>query len=358
VIDLGPGDQSSVKQRIAAAISGGGLEPVIDDDAVADRDGAQLATAMADAQSKFGALACKDAMAAAQTAISLAAARQAAGLAVPELARAWTYMLLCADREGDAATALFAASHVRTLGASDVDAKVLARYPEVDALSNREVIDLEIKTEVDASDVWIDFKRAGKSPLKIAIATGPHVIAAASGTRRGAVSGTVIKSQPTVTVPMPEQAGTASSVGKRIAGWRGKMPSAKELEAVLKAVKARVAIVRHGDTVEAWGHAGEGEPLRRLGGEDGVRKLDDVAALVAVIKERADAWSSRAPDPDQPLLIDKGSTFRRDANHTEEEKPTKWWVYATIAGAVVAGALVIYAQDTAKDIQRVELKYP
>ena len=363
VIDLGPGDS---RQRIAAAVVGGGLQLLGDglDDAlagvVADRDSVELAAAMADAQSKFGALACKDAMAAAQTAISLGAARQAAGLPVPELARAWTYVLLCADREGDGTTAVIAASRVRALGATDVDAKLLARYPEIDALSNRDVMELEIKPEVDGADVWIDFKHAGKAPLKVVIATGSHVIAAAAGSRRGAVSGTVIKKQPVVTVPMPDQAGGRSALATRVASWKGKVPAAKELTAVLAEVKARVAIIRHGDTVEAWGHAGPGEPVRRLGGEDGVRKLDDVAALVALIKDRADAWSSRAPDPDQPLLrdTDTSSKFRRDSKHEDDDKPTKWWVYATIAAAVVAGALTIYIHDTQKDVQRVELTYP
>lgn len=361
MIDLGPGDS---RPRIAAAVVGGGLQLLGDglDEAlagvIADRDSVELAAAMTDAQTKFGALACKDTLAAAQTAISIGAARQAAGLAVPELARAWTYVLLCADREGDGATAVIAASRVRALGATDVDAKLLARYPEVDALSNRDMMELEIKTEVDGADVWIDFKRAGKAPLKVVIATGPHVIAAAAGSRRGAISGTVIKKQPVVTVPMPDQAGGRSALAKRVASWNGKVPAANELAAVLREVKARVAIVRHGDTVEAWGHAGAGEPLRRLGGEDGVRKLDDVAALVALIKERVDAWSSRAPDPDQPILRDTGSTFRRDSKHEDDDKPTKWWVYATIAAAVAAGALTIYIHDTQKDIQRVELTYP
>src|SRR5262249_40601202 len=149
----------------------GGLEAVIGDgldDALAgvnaDRDGVQLAAAIAEAQAKFGALACKEATQAAQQAIAIAAARQAAGFAVPELARAWAYVLLCADRGGDSATAVTAATRLRTLGGSpDVDASVLARYPEVDALSNRKVIDIEVKAEVDGAEIWVDFARAGKS---------------------------------------------------------------------------------------------------------------------------------------------------------------------------------------------------
>jgi hypothetical protein len=248
---------------------------------------------------------------------------------------------------------------LRALGGSaDVDAKVLARYPEIDALSNREVVDIEIKSEIDGADIWVDFQRAGKSPLKLALATGPHVMAAASGTRRGAVTGTVVKKQLVVTIAMPDQAGPWSALAARVAGWKGKMPPPTELEAVMAQVKARVALVRRGNVVEAWGHAGRGEPLRRLGGSDeGVRTLADVDSLVALTKDRIQTWEDRAPDPDQPLLVEN-RTVRRRSDGTPEEEPTKWWVYATIAGAVVAGAIIIYAHETANDVQRVELKYP
>jgi len=365
VIDLGPRDanDANVRRQLSGAIVAGKLEPVIGDgveDALAgvngDRDGTLLATALVEAQQKFGALACKEATAAAQTAIAIGAARQAAGLATPELARAWSYVLLCADRGGDPANALVAASRLRELGGSpDVDANVLARYPDVDALSNREVVDIEIKAEVDGADVWVDFKRAGKSPLKLTLPAGPHVIAAASGSRRGTVTGTVIKKQPVIAIPMPDQAGPWAKLAARVAGWHGKVPAAAELEAVMAQVKARVALVRHGEIVEAWGHAGRGEPLRRLGGEDGTRKLSEADALVALIRDRIQGWEDRAPDPDQPLLVD--TKVRRDAKEKAEE-PARWWVYATIAAALVAGGVVIYAHDHQQDTQHVELKYP
>ena len=361
VIDLGPGD-AGVRRQLAGAIVGGKLEPVIGDgveDALGgvnvDRDGLQLAAALAQAQTSFGALACKEATAAAQTAIAIGAARQAAAMPAPELPRAWSYVLLCADRGGDAATAIGAAARLRELGGSpDVDASVLARYPDVDALSNREVIDIEVKAEVDGADVWVDFKRAGKSPLKLSLAAGPHVIAAAAGSRRGSVTGTVIKKQPVVAIPMPDQAGPWAAVAARVAGWHGTLPPPAELEAVMAQVKARVALVRHGDTVEAWGHAGRGEPLRRLGNDDGIRKLSEADALVALVRDRIQGWEDRAPDPDQPLLLDTKSRRGKE----KEEEPTRWWVYATIAGALVAGAIVIYAHDHQQDTQHVELKYP
>jgi hypothetical protein len=344
------------------------MEPVIGDgveDALAgintERDGIALAAAMADAKEKFGALACTEATAAAQHAIEIGAARQAAGLAVPELPRAWAYVLLCADRGGDSAAALVAASRIRTLGGTaEIDAKLLAKYPDVDALSNRDVIEIEITSDAGA-DVWVDFQKVGKAPLKLALATGPHIMAAATGSKRGVVTGTVIRKQPVVTIPLQDQAGAWSNLAARIASYHGKMPKPKELAWVLREVDARVALVRHGDVVEAWGHAGQGEPVRRLGNDDGVRKLDEAQALVALVVDRVQTWSDRAPDPDQPLLVETPDERRARGSKDllrEEEQPARWWVYAAIAGAIVAGAVVIYANDSADNTQRVELTYP
>jgi hypothetical protein len=362
VIDLGPGD-ASTRRALASAVVDGGLEPVYGDgveDALAgiegDRDFLELEAAMADAQSKFGALACKETITSAQTAIALGAARQAAGLAVPELPRAWAYVLLCADRTGDTSLAVRAATSLRALGGSpDVDAKTLDRYPEIDALSNRDAIEVEIKTEVPA-DVFVDFKRVGKSPQKLVLTAGPHIMAAAAGSRRGTVTGTVIRKQPVVSIPLVDQASQWNAVAKRVASWKGAMPSPAELAKVLAAVSAKIAIVRHGDTIEAWGHAGAAEPLRRLGNEDGIRTVDEAAELVSLIRDRIQTWNDRAPDPDQPLLVEDPLTRR--THKAEGEEPTKWWVYATIAGAVAASVLVIYAHDSAGDTQHITLHYP
>ncbi len=366
VIDIGPADEK-VRQKLAAAIVAANLDPLIGDgveDALAgvnpDRDNIALAAALVDAQSKFGALACGEAITAAQTAIAIGAARQASGLAVPELARAWTYVLLCADRGGDSRTAQVAATHLRTLGGSpDVDASVLARYPEVDALSNREAVEIEIKPEVAGATIFVDFRRVGTGPLKLVLTAGTHWIAAGSGSRRGMLTGTVVKKQPTVTVPMPDQAGVWAKLAETIASWNGVMPAPSEIESVMNQVGARVAMVRHGSTIEAWGHAGRGEPLRRLGNEDGVRPLAEAPELVALIADRIAGWNDRAPDPDQPLLVESPQDRKRRGKTGEDvEEPTKWWVYATIGGALLTGALIIYGNTAADNTQRVELHYP
>lgn len=369
VIDLGgPGPNDEVvRQTLAAAVVAGGLAPVTGDgveDALAgidsDRDAIALAAVMAEAKEKFGALACREATAAAHKAIEIGAARQAAGLAVPELPRAFAYVLLCADRTGDTSAAIVAASHIRALGgAPEIDPSLLAKYPEVDALSNRDVIEIEIQTEVPGADLWVDFQHVGKTPLRLAIATGPHIMAAAARHSRGVVTGTVIRKQPVVTIPLVDQTGPWSSLARRVASWHGKLPRPSEIAWVLREVDARVAIVRHGDVIEAWGHAGPGDPVRRLGNEDGVRPLGEAAELVALIADRVKTWKDRAPDPDQPLLVETPEERRaRGWLREDREEPTRWWVYATIAGAVVAGALVIYAHDSREHTQRVELKWP
>jgi hypothetical protein len=367
LIDLGPADDK-IHQQLEAAIVAARLEPLIGDgvdDALAgkdaDRDSIALAAAMADAASKFGALACPDAIVAAQRAVVLAGARQASGLAVPELPRAWAYVLLCADRTNDTRLAQLAATHLRTLGGSpDVDARVLDRYPEVDTLSNREVVELEITPDIANADVYVDFRRVGTGTQKLVVPSGAHWIAAGAGRRRGMLTGTVVKSQPRISVPTEDQSGPWASVAEKVASWGGKLPAAAELEYVMNAVGARVALVRYGTTIEAWGHAGRGEKLHRLGdGDDGVRPLAEATALAKLIADRVDTWNDRAPDPDQPLLVETPEERKqRGVLKDNQEEPTKWWVYATIGGALLAGAIVIYANDSADNTQRIELHYP
>ena len=340
-----------------------GLDPMMGDgveDALAgiatDRDGLLLAAAMQDAEHAFGALNCKDAVKSARVAVGLAAERQAAGLPVPELTHAWAYLMLCADKNGDANAATLAATRLRALGGStDIDASLLARYPDIDAVSNREVVEVDVAPEVAGATIFVDFAPATGTHL--VLPAGEHVIAAASVTRRGYVAGPAVRSQKQVAIPMPEQAGAYGALATRVAGWHGKLPPADELAAVLETVHARVALVRHGDTVEAWGHSGLAAPLRRLGGDDGTRPLPEVDRLAQLVADRVQGWNEHAPDPDQPLLVEDIHT-RAEKKLAQGDEPTKWWVYATIGGALLAGAIVIYAHDQATDTQRVELHYP
>ena len=367
VIDLGPSDGGAIRHKLATAIVAAGFDPVIGDgveEALAgiaiDRDAIALQISVEEAEHAFGQLSCKDALAAARIAVPLGAARQAAGLPVPELARALTYILLCADREGITDEATRAAAQLRALGAtSNVDTAVLARHPTADVVLGDEQLEIDITTEVAGADVWIDLARAGVSPMHVTLPAGEHVIAAAKGDRRGAVTGTVVTTQPVVDIAMPDVTGPWTAVAKRVASWGGKLPDATEVAWVLAQVHARIALIRYGDSVESWGQAGRTEDAHRLGGADGIAKLIDIDRLLALTADRVRGWTEHSPDPDRPLMLENGSADRYGhRTGGGKEEGTRWWVYVVVGGALAASAIAIYAHDQQSDTQRLELKYP
>src|SRR6185295_11420843 len=111
------------------------------------------------------------------------------------------------------------------------------------------------------------------------------------------------------------------------ASWHGQMPAPVEIGWVLAHVHARAALIRRGDTIEAWGRAGLAEAPHRLGDDDGAGTLAEAGRLCALIEDRAKGWDDHSPDPDKPLLRETPAGSKGQA-----EEPTKWWVYAAIAG--------------------------
>jgi hypothetical protein len=370
VIDLGGGPGGpgrgflDVLQQLQTAIVAAGFSPVIGDgveDALAgrdtDRDATALAAEMATAEHAFGALACSEATPAARQAIGIAAARQAAGRPVPELPRAWAYVLLCADRDGQIDVAQQAADQLRALGGwPDVPAAVWAKYPAVDAIAGRDLVDLDVDADQPGAAIWIDFRPVGTSPVHVVLPAGEHVIAAAAGTRRGWAAGTAVRTQNALRVPLTDAAGPWAEVARRVAGWGGKLPPPDELAQVLGSIHARIALIRRGDRIEAWGQIGRSEAPHLLGGEDGAAPLADVGRLLGVIADRIGAWDAHAPDPDMPLLTEGSGP--RGARKDQADGGTQWWVYAAIGGALAIGATIIIVHDAASDRQRVELRYP
>ncbi|HTR52829.1 MAG TPA: hypothetical protein VMJ10_19075 [Kofleriaceae bacterium] len=359
-IDLGPADDGAARRTLAKALVAAGLDPIMGDgveDALAGisgyRDDGALAVDLAEAQHAFGELKCSDAIAKAEQAVPLLATRQAAGIVVPELPRVLAYEVLCADRTGDTDRAMLAASRLRAVGGSpDVPAAVLDKYPDVDIVAGRDTVEIDVTASEPGAALWVDFAPVGTAPQHLVLSAGEHVIAAAAGTKRGYIAGTATRKQKQVAIELADMAGKWSAIATRVAGWHG-VPPAGELDAVLVAVNARVALVRQGDRVEVWGHAGKNEPLVRLGGTDGVRSLAEADRAAALVADRVQSWDEHAPDPDRPLLTE--STMPRAA---DMDQPTQWWVYASIAGAVLAGAAVIYIHDTQNNQQQIVLHYP
>lgn len=365
IIDLGPSDGTRLQLAatvdatdILAALAGGGLEEALSGKSV-EPDADLFAASMATAQNAFGALDCSETIAAAKTVIGIAAARHAAGLPVPELVRALTYVLLCADRTGDTGAAMTAAARLRTLGgSSDVPADLWAKYPDVDALLAGERFEVEISSDVTGAVVWIDFERIGTAPVRVQLPAGEHVIAAAAGNRRGWAAGTVVKSQPTVTIGTVAMVRPHQKLADRIARLRGALPSAVDLGEVMTLANTRIAIVRKGDSLQAWGRVSPTEAPHLLGGEDGgTGSLEETDRIVRLVVDRVQAWNDRTPDPDQPLLLEDPKDRTR-RNKERKDEPTKWWVYAAIGGAIVAGGIFLIATETANDVQHVELHAP
>jgi hypothetical protein len=230
---------------------------------------------------------------------------------------------------------------------------LLAKYPEVDTLLDRDQFALEITTEVPGADVWIDFRHVGASPVKTFVGAGAHVIAAGKGTRRGWAAGTASKAQKTLAVPMTDHASPHAALAAKISAWKG---TPQEVAAVLDAANARVALIRKGDGVEAWGRIGKAETPRKLGGDDGAGTVAEAPRLAALIADRATTWNDRAPDPDQPLLVETKED--RAKRQGKAEEPTRWWVYAALIGAAAIGGTVLYLHDSAENTQRVELHWP
>lgn len=363
IIDVGPPDSGRARRTIAAAIVEGGLSPLAGDGVEAALAGldvapdvSALAAAMAEAQRAFGALDCGTTLTAAHQVIGLAAARQAAGLAVPELARGWTYVLLCADRRGDARAAHHAANQLRTGGGSDLPADLLAKYPEVDALLDRELFALEVTADVANAAIWIDGKLVGTAPVFVKLRAGEHVIAAALGDRRGFAAGTASAAQTKLVVPTVVQRGAYGALAKRVASWGGETPGPSVLAAIFDATKTRVAIVRKGDAIEAWGRSDRGNAAHRLGDQDGVGAIADAPRLVSLITDRVTTWNAHAEDPDQPLLVE--GTVPKLARSGPRDEPTKWWVYATVIGAALVGGTFLVINETSGNNQRVEVHVP
>lgn len=357
IIDLGPRD-TAVEQKLAQQAVAAGLQLVGEEDALAGvaRSPDQLAmeAALAEAQRAYGALDCKLATDAAKRAAGIGAARQAAGLDVPELPRAWSYVLLCADRANDFDAAVVAATRLRAVGGpNEIDATLLAKYPVIDALGGGSEVAIDVVAEAGAV-VWIDHVRIGEAPVHVVLASGEHVIAAARGDKRGYVTGTPVKAQPVVEVPLAVQKGAYDDVAAEVASWHGALPSPAALAKVMVRMRARVALVRHGGTVEAFGQAGAADLPHQLGGDDGIAPIADAPRVYALIVDRVHTWNDRAPDPDRALLVEQVDK----ATKARKEEKTEWWVYATIIGALGGIALGVYLHDSGSDTQRVELHYP
>jgi hypothetical protein len=338
-----PGDTG-----VAAALAADPLAPLA----------ATAAAHLTAAASAYGALECDVAEARAGDAIEALAALRAAGEDRAEaLRQALVYRLMCAHGRADTAGALRAAAMLRALGDDTaprgVPGAVWQTYPAVDATTDRRIGELQLTTEPGAAAVQIDLLPAGTAPVSAPLAEGEHLVAAAAGD--GAVGRTVTvggdgATRIALSIPVPARTDLLVAVRSWRAG--GGPPDPAGLGALLGGLGVRFAAVIQPDgQVQVWG-LGPGDTSARKLGEP----VGTAAEIAKVVQTRADAWRSRAPDPDLPLMVEAGTGPPRVDG--DGKRPHEWWVYASIIGAVAVGAAVILVNDLADDRQRFELTWP
>jgi len=131
----------------------------------------------------------------------------------------------------------------------------------------------------------------------------------------------------------------------QVRAWQRAAPAPADVTALVRSLHVRFAFVLRADGVTLWGLGPDDKAARVV--ETG--RLDDGAALGALVAARAAAWDSRAADTDHLLVEDRGGAA---------VKKDHWWVYASLIGAIVVGGIVVYAHDSAQDTQHIELRYP
>lgn len=363
-VRIDPAHPCDARATLFQALLEAGLDPLLGEGVEyalcgvsADRDATALAAAVAETERSLGQQQCGEATSAARRALKIVAARQASGMAVPELPRIWGYLLLCADRVGDIDGAMRAAQWLRATATGAVSQiippELLEEYPAVDALLGVDRFDVDIATD-DGAVVWLDFQPVGTAPIRLALPAGEHIVAAAKGSRRGSAVFTSAAAK-TVAIALEEQRGRWTAVATKIASLRGAIATAHDLDWILDQVDARVALVRRGDIVQAWGRAGAFEQPRQLGGQAGVRPTAQADQVARVLAREVRKFTARTPDPDRPLLV--GDT-RRPRRTKGGDDSTAWWVYAAIGASIAAGALVIYLYRPESSSPPLEMRRP
>lgn len=336
-------------RQLVAALAGTPLVPEIADARAATRRAAQA----------FDKQNCTAVVSAAKSA-ALLLARAGSVIAPPaNLADVYTLLLHCADRIGQSDAAQHAAQVLRGLGVSDADiskqdkisADVWGRYspPTTPAQTT-----LRVTSSPPGAVVWLDHRSVGKTPIELAVHSGVHVVAASSsGHKRDAKWLTASGLEHTLALALTATPSRWQQLGTRVAAWvqRTDSPTAASLERVMTKADVRFAFVMAGKQVEVWAVNRLRQPARRLGADDPRAAL----ALASLVLSQLRRWDRTGPDPNV-RLITSGDDPVNDKNKTS--KGPRWWVYASLVGAVAIGAGIIIARDLAKDRQQIEIMWP
>lgn len=384
---LGDGDAAALRRELAASgfavMSSPELDAVLSGQE-AGKDLEQALAALARARAAFGALDCATAIAASEAALPLIAARAAAGIASDLPARtALGYLLLCHDRAGSFDQALRAAAVLRALAspaelvAQGLEAAVLDKYPALDATAAVGLMPLELTVESGAA-VAIDLGPARAGPRTVYLPPGRHLVAAAAGSRRTGVWVEVSHTTKTLALTLVEQDVPLSRVSERIATWKAQGPDpagvAALFEQLLLAAQGQpwnpssprsplLLVLGAASTpaqLQLWASDGPGQrpTMTALPTPQGPWSPQTAAAVLEALRARALAWRpTPAPEPAGSPNAEALLRETPEAEASPRRKPTQWWVYAALAGAVTVGGAVILANELSDDTQRVELRW-
>ena len=205
--------------------------------------------------------------------------------------------------------------------------------------------------------MWIDHEPAGTAPVTVHVAAGRHVVAAGAGGARDATRLVVAPPAQTVTLALADQRGPWSEVAGLVKAWRDGVstPDAAALGAIMATAKVRFAVVLAGArTAEVWAMNTGDTAAKKLD----AASMDAVLELAAMVTDRIAGWDGRAPDPEGLLVETPEERARRYGERDKRTTRTRWYVYASIAGAFVLGGIIIYANDSATDTQRIVITGP
>jgi hypothetical protein len=332
----------------------------------AERQAARAA--MKRAAAAHGRLDCQSAEQAASQAIDALSALQADArphAITDSLVQAYVYVLLCAHHRGDTDAALLATRRLSRLGVHDppqgVDSALWSLYPAVDATANLPMAELELRTEPAGAQVWLDHQAVGQAPVTVYVAEGEHIVAAGparAGPHGGVARRLSVTGQSRVeTLALPATGTRWRAVAERVAAWRqdgASGPSPGELGALLTGLGVRFGLVlRDGRRVAIWAVEPGDEQATRIG----TATMDQPVDIAARVLERARGWDRTGPDGGT-LLRETRATGAALRGEGKASGGQKWWVYATIVGALILGSGIILASDVADDRQRIELRWP
>ncbi len=367
--------RAEARTGLASALAAEGIAIVTLDLAPPPR--AAAAIALDDAAAKFGALDCAGASAAAGRAIGELARQQVAagGTTAPmvdELRRAWTYRYLCGERVAAHPTMQRAGAALRALGVTDgttvgIAAASWATTPALDASTDRDIVALQLDATLADGEgamalpadavVWIDhapltpgagggwFAPAGEHVVAVratlggVVMTGAIVDAVIDPTHR-AVTLRLAPAMPVATEPPGLGAARAALAVARADGSSSDERRAAVLAAMTATGAPQAVLLRSATSAEIWRRAADGVGLAKQ-------------ATVPIAASRIVAALAATPTEPAPLLDDKSAPALGRKNST-----TRWWVYASLAGAIAISTTVLLVAGGGGDVQRIEVRGP